>query len=236
MKHGKLSLRGSRALQLFSIVPVALAVTGCPKIDKDLPPLSEYEQSEGWYEDAFIRVYKSELPTYVHPNADIFTHPWMVLKPANSEHVVVLELIETMGDTCESFDAYDETLANQDCGHIRWHSKESVSDIDDFSEPYYGFNNDTFTLGELRGGEEVATMVDYIFQQTPNYPCQNEYSYLTHNSNTYVKVMLENAGFYQHYLAVNEEPFSMGQSSWGAQFWKNCSIEALDETVQTSDY
>ncbi|MCG8669212.1 MAG: hypothetical protein MI867_07335 [Pseudomonadales bacterium] len=236
MKHGKLSLRGSRAIQLFSIVPVALVVTGCPKIDKDLPPLSEYEQSEGWYEDAFIRVYKSELPTHIHPNADIFTHPWMVLKPANSEHVVVLELTESKGGECDSFDAYDETQRYQDCGHIMWQSNSGLSDIDEFSEPYYGYDIDTFTLGELRGGEEVAAMVDYIFQQTPNYPCQNEYNYLTHNSNTYVKVMLENSGFYKQYEVVNEEPFSMGQSSWGAQFWKNCSIEEPDETAQTSDY
>ena len=81
-----LPFRGTLRLVMAIVVTTVIA-TGClPTVDKDLPPLSDYQSSESWYEDAFIRVYRATLPEDINQEADRFTHPWIVLKPMNSDH------------------------------------------------------------------------------------------------------------------------------------------------------
>ncbi|MCG8668735.1 MAG: hypothetical protein MI867_04925, partial [Pseudomonadales bacterium] len=85
-------------IQVFKLSFIAsflFLTTGClPKIDKDLPSLSYYQQTEGWYEDAFIRVYKRDLQAGVHPLEENFTHPWIVVKRSNTEDIFSFELTE----------------------------------------------------------------------------------------------------------------------------------------------
>jgi len=43
---------------------------------------------------------------------------------------------------------------------------------------------------------------------------------------------LEFSGFYGLYEEINEEPFSMGNSSFGQGSWGECPIEELPLTIQ----
>ena len=74
-----------------------------------------------------------------------------------------------------------------------------------------------YTLGELRGGEEVNEIAESILFQSKNYPCKDKYDILKYNSNTYVRVILEYSGFYTLYNNIYGEPFTLGSSSWGQE-------------------
>ena len=197
----------SRCIMVFFALT---GITGCfDKINKELPPLEEYQNSEGWYEDAFVRIYKRRLYEGGEFIQDNFTHPSIVVKRSNSEELFSFELSEVFnpGLNCDQFDHISPTGTYQYCGYIRSVHGNALDNIDKLEDPY--------SLGEIRGGEEVNQIAAFILDQSKYYSCKDEYDVLNRNSNTYVRAMLEFSGFYDLYEEINEEPFSMGSSSFG---------------------
>lgn len=214
----------------FRFIMVSFAftgVTGClDKIDKELPPIEEYQSSEGWYEDAFVRIYKRNLYEGGKIIQDNFTHPSIVVKRSYSEDLFSFELSEVFDPDfdCDQFSHINPTATYQLCGYIRSIHGNALDSIDKLEKPY--------SLGEIRGREDVNQIAAFILDQSKHYACRNEYNVINRNSNTYVRAMLEFSGFYDLYEEVNEEPFSMGTSSFGQNSWDECPIEEALLSIQ----
>lgn len=221
-------LSSGQSISRFIMIFLACTgVTGClDKIDKELPPLSEYQGSEGWYEDAFVRIYKRDLETGGEAIDDNFTHPSIVVKRSYSEDIFSFELSDfsVLDFNCDPFDHISPTDTYQRCGYIRSIHGNALGTIDALEE--------TYSLGEIRGGEDVNQIAEFILEQSKYYSCKDEYHAVSRNSNTYVRSVLEFSGFYGLYEEINEEPFSMGNSSFGQRSWRECPIRALPITIQ----
>ncbi len=213
-------------LTLISLLTLtAFVSSGCKKEGLDLPPLSEYQESEGWYEDAFVRVYNSDIAD--EGVEKIFTHPWFVLKPANSDSVVVLQLIKTDKDpeeACDPFNPRDYQGEDfQACGHVVLRGLPAWADISDLEKAYFNNEIPVYIRGELRG-VEAEDSVDFILDESKFYACRFEYQYVLHNSNTFAEVMLENSGLREAIEAGGSE-INLGTSAWGKDSWKDCQYE-----------
>jgi len=214
-------LSSGQSFSRFIMIFFALTgVTGCfDKINKELPPLEEYQSSEGWYENAFVRIYKRNLYEGGEFIQDNFTHPSIVVKRSYSEELFSFELSEAFDPDfdCDPFDNINPNATYQQCGYIRSIHGNGLDNIDKLEDPY--------SLGEIRGGEDVNQIAEFILDQSKYYSCKDEYDVLNRNSNTYVRAVLEFSGFYDLYEEMNEEPFSMGSSSFGQSSWDECPIE-----------
>ncbi|MDX1696199.1 MAG: hypothetical protein R3208_20715 [Ketobacteraceae bacterium] len=175
--------------------------------DQDLfPSMVEMTASDGWYEDAFARLYKSPIP-----DATTFTHPWLVLKKPNSWTLIVVEVRENKGapaDPCDPMDPDDLTVGYaQSCGHVYMETRTA-----EYADRSYYYSRKNWAMAELRG-PEAEPVVSFALEEWGNYKCRHTYNYLGINSNTYIRSILESTGWNAF----------MGSSSWGQQFWKRCT-------------
>ncbi|MBV1919714.1 MAG: hypothetical protein KUG73_03470 [Pseudomonadales bacterium] len=212
--------------QFAAIVMLSILVSSCKKTSLDLPSLVEYQASDGWYEDAFVRLYTADLPSDF-PGAELFTHPWFVLKPENSDNVVILEFFTANFDEdgdCNPFTTrnYRKT-ESQPCGHVSLRGYPVDGDIGTLEFAHHGEEYNVYIRGELRG-ETAISVVDFILDQSEFYACRDKYQLTSHNSNTYARVMLEDSGF-KEAVAMKGSSISLGGWSWGESFWKDCEYE-----------
>lgn len=218
--------------KLLLAASIGLLISGCTeKVNDDtLTPLVDLIETEGWYEDAFIRVVSKDISQAAIFNN--FTHPKMILKRANDEFIYTLELDGQIKKhpyyvaDCIDFDPQNKEKPIHFCEFIYM----SISQYDfeivqiEYGEYIDGAITSQNRVGELRGGEDLDTVVDFILSRASDYSCRDSYNLFAPNSNTFVRAMLELSGFYTLYEERNGEAFRLGGSALGQASWENCPL------------